>query len=65
MVQADIKVSFMASQDIYESMGLNTQFAATGTLSEGTPVRLILGFAARALKRPHCRWRSGNIVLVW
>ncbi len=44
MVQADIKVSFMAPQGIYESMGLNDgSLCARGTLSEGTPMRLILG----------------------
>jgi hypothetical protein len=42
MVQADIKVSFMAPQDI-TNRGLHLQFAATGTLLEGTPIRLMLG----------------------
>jgi hypothetical protein len=37
MVQADIKVSFMAPQNIYESRATKLQFAASCTLPEGTP----------------------------
>jgi hypothetical protein len=37
MVQADIKVSFMAPQDIYESRATKLQFAASCNLPEGTP----------------------------
>jgi hypothetical protein len=44
MVLADIKVSFMAPQDIYESRRY-LQFAATCTLLEGTPMRRMLGLS--------------------
>jgi hypothetical protein len=37
MVQADIKVSFMAPQNIYESRATKLQFAASCTLPDGMP----------------------------